>query len=115
MRTVPRACSTWALLLAVTLSAMARQAPKKGAPPQLRITLCVYDDAGLPDRLMKHALSDTQAILGDAGVALVPVACTQSVTDESCHRAPGPLVVTLRVMRGPVPGSDADTAGSATG
>jgi hypothetical protein len=103
------------MLLGVSLSATARQAPKKGTPPEFRITLCVYDDAGLPARLLKDALSDTQAILGDAGVALVPVACTPSATAEACHRDPGPLVVTLRVMRRPVPGSHAETAGSATG
>jgi hypothetical protein len=115
MRMVVRTCSTWVMLLAVSLSAAARQAPKKGTPPELRITLCVYDDAGLPARLLKDALSDTKAILADAGVDLVAVACTQSASAETCHRDPGPLVVTLRVMRRPVPGSDAETAGSATG
>ena len=115
MRRVFTVCSTWVLLLGASLSAAARHAPKKESPPESRITLCVYDDAGLPARLLQQALSDTQAILGDAGVALVPVTCTPNATAESCHRAPDPLNVTLRVLRRPVPGADADTLGSSTG
>lgn len=109
MRKVFRTCLAWGMLLGASVSAMARQAP------EFKVTLCVYDYAGLPAGLLKRALKHTQAILGDAGVALVPVTCTQQETSGACHQDPSPLNVSLRVVRGPIPGSSAEAAGSETG
>lgn len=115
MRKVFATGLAWGMLLGASFSAAARQAPQSGTEPELKITLCVYDYAGLPAVLLKRALSHTQAILGDAGVALAPVACTQKKAPGACHQDFSPLNVALRVLRRPVPGADAETAGSETG
>ena len=108
-------CLIWELLLAANIPAMARQTTETGAPPDLKITLRVYDYAGLQTELLDRALDGAAIILRDAGVVVEPIICTQNEPPAACRQIPDPLHIAVRIVPKPVPGADYGTLGYAAG
>jgi len=122
-----RICLTWGLLLGGNFPATARQASKMEGKPDLKITLRVYDYVGVDAGLLRRALHEAGIIVGDAGVAVVPILCTegkapggtepsqsQDESPKACRQVPDPLNIALRIVPKPVPGNDYGTLGYAS-
>ena len=110
-----RICLIWGLLLGVNFSATARRTPKGKRKPNPKITLRVYDNAGLPARLLSRALNQTSVIFGDAGVVVAPIFCTQDEPPAVCSQALDPSNIALRIIPGPVPGDEYNALGYSSG
>ena len=95
-------------------AATATPTAQTGAPPDLRITLRVYDYAGLQARLLNRALAAAGIILRDAGLDVAPIICTQAESPAACRQAPDPLNIPVRIVPKPVPGDDYGTLGYAS-
>ena len=110
-----RSCLIWGLLVGSTGPAMARHAAKMEGKPDLKITLRVYDYAGLESKLLSRALDEAKMIVADAGVVVARVICTQDDSAAGCKQAPDALNIALRIVPKPVPGNDYGTLGYAAG
>ncbi|MGA3325966.1 MAG: hypothetical protein ABSF45_15955 [Terriglobia bacterium] len=106
-------CVILGWLLGLSCAATAR--PKTEGKMAPRITLRVYDYAGLPAGLLSRALNQAGLILEDAGVVVGRVVCTNDEPPGGCNQAPDPLNVALRIVPKPVPGADYGTLGYASG
>ena len=106
-------CLILGLMLGVNCPATARPKPEGKMAP--KITLRVYDYAGLPAGLLSQALNHTEMIFEDAGVAVARIVCTNDESLKVCNQAPDPLNIALRIVPKPVPGADYGTLGYASG
>jgi hypothetical protein len=108
-------CLIWGLLLSVNCPATARPAPKTKGTMDLKITLRVYDYAGVQAGLLGRALDHAREIFGDTGIAVARIICTNDESPAVCNQAPDPLNIALRIVPKPVPGADYGTLGYASG
>ena len=108
-------CLIWGLLLTTYIPATARQATPAAATSDLKITLRVYDYAGLQPELLRRSLDEAGIILRDAGVVVEPIICTQNAPPAVCRQVPDPLNIAVRIVPKPVPGADYGTLGYAAG
>ena len=108
-------CLIGGFLLATNIPATARQATPTAPQPDLKITLRVYDYAGLQAELLDRALDGAAIILRDAGVVVEPIICTQNEPPAACRQIPDPLHIAVRIVPKPVPGADYGTLGYAAG
>jgi len=99
-----KVCLICGLLLGTNFAAMARQPPKKEVKPDPQFSVLVYDYASLPSWLLGRALDHAKFILGDAGVALAVVVCTENKPPAVCHQAFSPLSAALRFVPHAAPG-----------
>jgi hypothetical protein len=108
-----RTCLILGLLLSVNCPATAR--PKTEGKMAPRITLRVYDYAGLPAGLLSRALNQAEMIFEDAGIVVGRIVCTNDEFPRVCNQPPDPLNIALRIVPKPVPGADYGTLGYASG
>jgi hypothetical protein len=110
-----KTCLIWGLLLGISFPATARQTSRRKGNPELKVTLLVYDYAGLQADLLSRALEQTKVIFADAGVVVAPTLCTKGKTAEICHGPLAPLEILLRLVPKSTPGTDCEALGYASG
>jgi hypothetical protein len=90
-----------ALLLAGAFVTMAPAAVAADEPPSIKITVRVYQIAGLPAALEQNALVETEALLRTARVEVDWRRCTGAEPRyvEECDVLPGPAELAVRMVR----------------
>lgn len=94
-------CLALSFLLTLGLSGTGKTQGRRGAEPELRITVRVYDHAQVPAKTLGEAKSQATRVFRHAGVGLVWLDCVLPTHElaEACRQPLARTEVFLRVIR----------------